>query len=65
VSQLLDSALAKLRQAADDNAPVELLGNECRVLLCELDGLRSTVAITTTPDFHDQVERYRKTGRGV
>jgi hypothetical protein len=63
VSQLLDSALTKLREAADDNVPVELLGNECRVLVAELETLRSTVAVTTTPGFHDRVERYRKTGR--
>jgi hypothetical protein len=56
--------LAKLQEAADDVGAVATLStNECRVILCELWTWRSTAAITTTPEFHDKVERYRKTGR--
>jgi hypothetical protein len=59
----LAAALDKLNDAADQQHSAELSWMECRVLLATLETWRSTAAITTTPSFHDRVQRYRKTGK--
>jgi hypothetical protein len=59
----VNSALARMRLAAIYQHPVALSWIECRCLLIHLDTMQSTVAITTTPEFHNRVQRYRKTGK--
>jgi hypothetical protein len=52
-----------MREGAEGQQDVTLAWIECRCLLSHYEWLESTVSVTTSPWFHDRVQRYRKTGK--